>query len=151
MEHHFELLVIGGGSGGIASANRAAGHGIKVAIVEAGRWGGTCVNVGCVPKRLTYNAAGLAASRALLPGYGFADGGAAPAFDWATLKRNRDAYVSVLNGKYLKNLKGNGVAYFSARARFTGERRVELSSGETITVREGAARKSRPAPRPLFL
>ena len=83
-------------------------------------------------QKLMFNAASLAMSRALLPGYGFNDGGRAPAFDWAALKRKRDAYVASLNAGYLEGLRESGIAHFSARARFIGPRRVELSTGEVI-------------------
>lgn len=133
--HRFQFLVIGGGSGGISAANRARSHGITTAVVESGRWGGTCVNVGCVPKKLMFNAAHLAASRALLPGYGFSDGGVAPVFDWAVLKQRRDAYVKMLNKGYEEDLRDTDISHFSAHAKFVGERRVQLSSGEIIEVR----------------
>ena len=58
--HHFNAIVIGAGSGGLAFAKRAAGYGASVAIIEAGRYGGTCVNVGCVPKKVMFNAAHVA-------------------------------------------------------------------------------------------
>ncbi|MBU2801778.1 FAD-dependent oxidoreductase, partial [Acidithiobacillus caldus] len=71
MSHHheFDYVVIGGGSGGIASANRAASHGARVALIAAGPLGGTCVNVGCVPKKLFWNAAQLAESAQLARSY----------------------------------------------------------------------------------
>ena len=119
-------------TGGISAASRAAEYGVKTAVIESGRWGGTCVNVGCVPKKLMYNAAHLAESRALLAGYGFDDGGRPPAFDWTKLKLKRDAYVAALNGGYLDDLRETGIAHFGAHAKFVGERRVELSTGEVI-------------------
>ena len=67
-EHHYDFLAIGGGSGGIASAVRAAGHGARVAVVEHGRLGGTCVNVGCVPKKLMWYAASPGPRRARVRG-----------------------------------------------------------------------------------
>ncbi len=130
---HFQLLVIGGGSGGISAAHRAAGYGIKTAVVEGGRWGGTCVNVGCVPKKLMFNAAHLAESRSLLPGYGFTEN-IPPTFDWASLKQKRDAYVNSLSHGYRDDLRDTGIAHFSAYAKFIGERKVELSTGEVIEV-----------------
>lgn len=83
-------------------------------------------------KKLMFNAAHLAESRALLPGYGFDDGGRPPAFDWAKLKLKRDAYVAALNVGYLDDLRDTGIAHFGAHAKFVGERRVELSTGEVI-------------------
>src|SRR5580692_6103275 len=67
----FDLIVIGGGSGGLACAQRAAQYGAKAAVIEAGRLGGTCVNVGCVPKKIMWNAAGLALALADAGDYGF--------------------------------------------------------------------------------
>ena len=67
----FDLLVIGGGSGGLAAAQRAVEYGARVALFEPGRLGGTCVNVGCVPKKVMWNAAELAAALAHAPHYGF--------------------------------------------------------------------------------
>jgi glutathione reductase (NADPH) len=92
----FDLLVIGAGSGGLACAQRAAEYGAKVAVIEPDRLGGTCVNVGCVPKKVMWNAASVAASLADARDYGFhvtVDGN-----DWAALKQKRDAVVLRLNG-----------------------------------------------------
>ncbi len=69
MSENFDLVVVGGGSGGIAAARRAAEYGARVALVEGGRLGGTCVNVGCVPKKLMWNAAELAGAVADARGY----------------------------------------------------------------------------------
>ena len=71
MAKHFDYLVIGGGSGGIASARRAASYGAKVALIEGGAIGGTCVNVGCVPKKVMWNAAHMAEAVGDAPDYGF--------------------------------------------------------------------------------
>jgi len=71
MASDYDLIVIGGGSGGIAGARRAAEHGARVLVVEAGRLGGTCVNVGCVPKKVMWNAAELADTLQAAAGYGF--------------------------------------------------------------------------------
>src|SRR5690606_19786947 len=92
MNDSFDLVVVGAGSGGIATARRAAEYGARVAVVEAGPLGGTCVNVGCVPKKLMWSAAELAGALADARGYGFEvrnDG-----HDWAGLKTARDAYVA---------------------------------------------------------
>src|SRR6185295_12394557 len=106
MEKKFDLVVVGGGSGGIAMANRAASYGAKVALIEAGRLGGTCVNVGCVPKKIMWTAASLAASLHEARSYGF-EVGETP-LDFAHLKRGRDDYVRFLNEIYRKNLVGEG-------------------------------------------
>ena len=118
----FDYLVIGGGSGGIASARRAAQHGAKVALVEAGRLGGTCVNVGCVPKKIMWNAATIAEHLHDAAGYGF---GAIDAdVDWASLKRDRDAYVVRLNGIYRQNLERDRITIFEGFGRFVDPKTV---------------------------
>src|SRR5579872_3245876 len=103
MADAFDLVVIGGGSGGLAAAQRAAEYGAKVAIVESGRLGGTCVNVGCVPKKVMWNAADIADGLEDAADYGFRLGPGEPQ-DWALLKSKRDAYVARLNGIYASNL-----------------------------------------------
>src|SRR5690349_25021234 len=95
MAYDYDLIVIGGGSGGIATARRAAEYGARVILVESGRLGGTCVNVGCVPKKLMWNAAELAAAVQEARGYGFDVD--LRSHDWAALKARRDAYVLRLN------------------------------------------------------
>jgi glutathione reductase (NADPH) len=98
----FDFLVIGGGSGGLAAAQRAVEYGARVALFEPARLGGTCVNVGCVPKKVMWNAAELAAALKSAPYYGFdvrTEG-----HDWSKLKTGRDAYVLRLNGIYERNL-----------------------------------------------
>jgi glutathione reductase (NADPH) len=110
----FDLFVIGGGSGGLAAAQRAAEHGARVAVAESGPLGGTCVNVGCVPKKVMWNAAAVAEAIALAPGYGFEV--TAGEHDWAGLKARRDAYVHRLNGIYEGNLDKRGVTLLRGRA-----------------------------------
>jgi glutathione reductase (NADPH) len=116
MQKKFDLIVIGGGSGGIAMANRAASYGAKVALVEAGRLGGTCVNVGCVPKKIMWNAASIAHAFHDAADYGFTAniGG----FDWSTLKKHRDDYIHWLNGRYRATLEKNGVELLCGHGRF---------------------------------
>jgi glutathione reductase (NADPH) len=121
----FDLICIGGGSGGLACAQRAAEYGAKSAVIESGRLGGTCVNVGCVPKKVMWNAAGIALALADAGDYGF--GAAAPRADWALLKKKRDAYVARLNGIYARNLEVKGVAYLKGRGRFVDARTVEVA------------------------
>ncbi|MGB6306441.1 MAG: FAD-dependent oxidoreductase, partial [Steroidobacteraceae bacterium] len=106
-EQAFDLISIGGGSGGLACAQRAAEYGAKVAVIESQRLGGTCVNVGCVPKKVMWNAASVALGLADAADYGFnvVVGGN----DWQVLKRKRDAYVLRLNGIYERNLAAKGV------------------------------------------
>ena len=89
----FDLLVIGGGSGGLAAAQRAVEYGARVALFEPARLGGTCVNVGCVPKKVMWNAAELAAALAARAALRVRRCGAG-GHDWPKLKRGRDAYVA---------------------------------------------------------
>lgn len=116
MSQQYDYLVIGGGSGGIATARRAAEYGAQVALVESHRLGGTCVNVGCVPKKLMWNAASLAHALDDARGYGFDL--AVHGHDWARLKHARDAYVARLNGIYESNLRKSNVDVYAGRARF---------------------------------
>jgi glutathione reductase (NADPH) len=120
----FDLISIGGGSGGLACAQRAAEYGAKAAVIESGRLGGTCVNVGCVPKKIMWNAAGLALALADAGDYGFDI--TRGEHDWPALKRGRDAYVARLNGIYARNLAAKGVAYIKGRARFVDAHTLEV-------------------------
>ena len=103
----FDLLVIGGGSGGVRAARMAAQRGARVALIEAQAMGGTCVNVGCIPKKLYSYAAHFAESFEESHGFGWV--GPAPVLDWAALKVNRAREITRLNGIYLQLLKGAGV------------------------------------------
>jgi glutathione reductase (NADPH) len=127
----FDLISVGGGSGGLACAQRAAEYGAKVAVIESHRLGGTCVNVGCVPKKVMWNAASVAFSLADASDYGFdvTLGGS----DWPTLKRKRDAYVLRLNGIYERNLAAKGVTYVPGAARFLDKNSVEVN-GKRMTA-----------------
>ena len=91
MTQHYDLIAIGGGSGGLSVAERAAAYGKKCAVIEPDRLGGTCVNRGCVPKKVMWNAANLAHSFQLASSYGL--DAELKAFDWATLvKKTRRIY-----------------------------------------------------------
>lgn len=125
MMSEFDLIVIGGGSGGLAAAQRAAEYGAKVALVESHRLGGTCVNVGCVPKKVMWNAADLAEGLRDAPDYGFAL--SAGEHDWSLLKEKRDAYVRRLNGIYESNLAKRGIALVRGRAHFVDARTVTVA------------------------
>ncbi|KAH8821200.1 glutathione reductase-like protein [Xylogone sp. PMI_703] len=131
-----DYLVIGGGSGGLASARRASGiYGAKTIVIEAKRLGGTCVNVGCVPKKVTFNAAAIAETIHHSKAYGFSVQETAP-FDWRTFKTKRDAYVKRLNGIYERNLNNDKVEYIHGRATLTGknEAEVTLDDGSKATI-----------------
>ena len=116
MSEKFDLVVIGGGSGGLASAQRAAEYGARVALIESGPLGGTCVNVGCVPKKIMWNAADLGSALHDAHDYGF--GVEVAGHDWRVLKSRRDAYVQRLNGIYASNLAKRQVELVRARAHF---------------------------------
>lgn len=131
MTRHYDLLTIGGGSGGVAVSNRAASYGAKCALIEAGRLGGTCVNVGCVPKKVMWNGASLAHAIEDAADYGFSI--TAHSFDWPTLKRNRDQHVLDLNGHYERTLLKNGVEIIRGLARFTGPKTVQVN-GEACSA-----------------
>jgi glutathione reductase (NADPH) len=121
----FDLITIGGGSGGLACAQRAAEYGAKALVIESHRLGGTCVNVGCVPKKVMWNAAGVALALADAADYGFGAGPAAN--DWALLKSKRDAYVARLNAIYDRNLSAKGVALVRGEARFVDAHTVDVA------------------------
>jgi len=140
--YDYDYVVIGGGSGGVSSAKRAAMlYQKKVAIVEGARWGGTCVNVGCVPKKIMYQAANLyEMMRHDMPAYEISKGSgeASPTFDWKTLKDKRDAYIVRLNNIYLNGLKSAGVTVIEGWASLTGRHQVHINmndgTSQTITA-----------------
>ena len=124
MNTEFDFIVIGAGSGGIATARMAASFGKKVAIIEKGPLGGTCVNVGCVPKKVMWNAASMAHSLDMVGDYGFdiqRNG-----FDWQQLKSRRDAYVTRLNDIYQRNLDLAEIQVIQGHARFSGPQQLEV-------------------------
>ncbi|MBN1237611.1 MAG: glutathione-disulfide reductase [Gammaproteobacteria bacterium] len=125
----YDLIVLGGGSGGLATAQRAAEYGARVLLFEPARLGGTCVNVGCVPKKVMWNAAELAHAIASARDYGFDVEPGALRHDWATLKRGRDAYVERLNGIYARNLARKEIELVAQRGRFVGPRDVADEQG----------------------
>jgi glutathione reductase (NADPH) len=130
MPVHYDFIAIGGGSGGLASAQRAAEYGARTAVIEPGRLGGTCVNVGCVPKKLMWTAATFADALEDAKGYGFEV--AAHGHDWPRLKAARDAYVARLNGIYAANLEKRRVAWLKGAARFLDAH--TLSVGDEVVT-----------------
>ena len=125
MDKHYDLLTIGGGSGGVAASNRAASYGARCLLIEKGRLGGTCVNVGCVPKKVMWNGAQIAHALEDAADYGFR---LQPhQFDWPTLRRARDGHVRDLNRHYANYLAGNKVDVLGGTARFVGPRTVEVN------------------------
>ena len=129
---HFDYICIGGGSGGIASANRAAKHGKKVAIVEGKVMGGTCVNVGCVPKKAMWYGAQVAEAINLYSAdYGFDV--SVNGYSWQTMKKNRDAYISRIHGSYDRVLANNGITIIEGFAKFVDNKSIEVN-GEVYTA-----------------
>ncbi len=132
MTRHYDYLAIGGGSGGIASINRAASYGQKCALIEAKYLGGTCVNVGCVPKKVMWHAAQIAEAIKLYgPDYGF--DATINRFDWATLIKSRSAYIDRIHQSYEKVLGNNKVDVIQGFASFVDGHTVEVN-GERITA-----------------
>jgi len=129
---HYDYIAIGGGSGGIASVNRAAMHGRRCALIEAQELGGTCVNVGCVPKKVMWHAAQVAeAIRHYGPDYGFDT--TVNHFDWATLVKNRTAYIERIHASYAAGLDKNKVDVIRGHARFINACTIEVN-GERMTA-----------------
>ena len=132
MVKEYDYIVIGGGSGGIASANRAAMHGVKVILFEGKEVGGTCVNVGCVPKKVMWYGAQVAETLHRYAGeYGFDV--TINKFDFARLKANRQAYIDRIHGSYERGFDSNGVERVYEYARFVDPHTVEVA-GERYTA-----------------
>ncbi|WP_372659343.1 glutathione-disulfide reductase [Hydrogenophaga sp.] len=127
--YDFDLFVIGGGSGGVRAARMAAARGARVALAEVlgtDGLGGTCVNVGCIPKKLYSYAAHYAESFHESAGFGWE--GQAPVLNWATLKANRAQEISRLNGVYLNLLRGSGVTVLNGFAHLESEHAISLAT-----------------------
>lgn len=134
--YDYDYLLLGGGSGGVSSAKRAAiNYGKKVAVVEGARWGGTCVNVGCVPKKIMFLAASMRETlKHECPQYGF--GTPSAEFDWAMVKQKRDAYIVKLNNIYENGLKKAGVDMYTGWGSFVDAHTIsiKMADGSTKTV-----------------
>jgi glutathione reductase (NADPH) len=132
MAYDFDLYVIGAGSGGVRAARFAAGFGAKVAVAESRYLGGTCVNVGCVPKKLLVYGAHFAEDFEQVSGFGWSLGEAN--FDWATLIANKDREINRLNGIYRNLLVNSGVTLHEAHAKIVGPHEVEVN-GQRYTAK----------------
>jgi len=124
MTYDFDLFVIGAGSGGVRAARFAAGYGARVAVAESRYLGGTCVNVGCVPKKLLVYGAHFAEDFEQAQGFGWSLGSAN--FDWATLIANKNREIDRLNGIYRNLLVNSGVTLLEGHARIVDAHSVEL-------------------------
>ena len=131
-QQDFDFLVIGGGSGGVRASRVAASLGARVAVVESAQLGGTCVNVGCIPKKLLSHAAHFSQLAEEAKGFGWQLG--KPQFDWPTLIANKDREITRLNGVYAKMLAGAGVSVIQGRATLSGPNSV-LVNGQTLNAR----------------
>jgi glutathione reductase (NADPH) len=145
MTQHFDYISIGAGSGGIASANRAARLGKKAAVIEAKHIGGTCVNVGCVPKKAMWYAGQIADALHYANDYGFK----APlqSFDWSKLVKNREAYIERIHAAYARGFASNDVTVIKGFAKFVDKNTLDvdgvLYTADHITIATGG-RPSRP-------
>ncbi|WP_266181206.1 glutathione-disulfide reductase [Dyella humicola] len=130
MADSFDLIVLGGGSGGLAVAVRAARHGARVAMLEPGALGGTCVNVGCVPKKALWYAAQLAHEQRLAVDYGFA---CTPGpLDWEHFRQLRQNYIDGIRHRYAARLADAGIQLLAESGRFVSADTVATSSGNEL-------------------
>lgn len=138
-EFDYDLFVIGAGSGGVRAGRMAAAEGVKVAVAEDLYLGGTCVNVGCVPKKLYVYASHYAESFHEAAGYGLSAQGVE--FDWATLRDNKKQEIGRLNGIYTQLMQNAGCELIDGRAQIVGEHEVRVGdttySAERILVATG--------------
>jgi glutathione reductase (NADPH) len=147
MGEKFDLVVIGGGSGGLAAAQRAAEYGARTALIEPGRLGGTCVNVGCVPKKIMWNAAELGGALHEAAEYGFQLD--ARGHDWHSLKHKRDAYLTKLNDIYAANLARRNVGLVRGRASFVDAHTVSVDGRSLSAPHVVIATGGRPQVPPI--
>ncbi len=142
MAFDFDLFVIGGGSGGVRCARIAAGHGARVGIAEELHWGGTCVNIGCVPKKILVQASEYSAHAADARGFGWDS--TIGAHDWPALITHKNAEIARLNDIYRKLLDGSGVRRFDARATFVGPHELMVGATRVSAARIVIATGGRP-------
>ena len=129
----YDIIAIGGGSGGSATMNRAAMHGAKAAVIEGNIIGGTCVNIGCVPKKVMWYGAQVSETlKNYAADYGYTIG--ETSFDFKTLRKNREAYIERSRQAFSNNFNRNGVDYIEGYARFVDKNTVEVN-GEHIRAK----------------
>ena len=132
MSFDYDLYTIGGGSGGVRASRLSANYGARVAIAESDRFGGTCVNVGCIPKKLFSYAAHFREDFEVAKSFGWSAG--EPRFDWATLLVNKNREIARLNGVYERLLRDAGVTIHRGRATVRDAHTVEVD-GQVYTAR----------------
>ena len=147
MGYDFDLFVIGGGSGGVRCARIAAGHGARVGVAEERFWGGTCVNIGCVPKKLMVMAAEYGNAAQDAQGFGWSHSEAT--FDWPTLITAKNREIARLNGAYTGLLERAGVKVFDARAVFIDAHTLDVGGTRMTAERIVIATGGRPVPLPI--
>ncbi len=128
----YDLIVIGGGSGGLAAAFRARAHGARVAMLEPGELGGTCVNAGCVPKKAMWLAAELSQRAALASRVGFDL--PPPVLDWREFIVHRQRYIAGIHASYRRRLDEAGVVHLPCRGRLAGAGRVQTDDGTVFSA-----------------
>lgn len=128
----FDLIVLGGGSGGLAGAFRAAQYGARVALLEPGALGGTCVNVGCVPKKAMWLAADLAQKIAMAQQLGFAVPEGMPPLDWPVFIAHRQRYIENIHGSYRRRIAAAGIVLLPQRGRLVARDTVECDDGVSL-------------------
>ena len=136
-QHDFDLFVIGGGSGGVRAARFAAQRGARVALAESARMGGTCVNVGCIPKKLYSYAAHFSDDFAQARGYGWQLPGT-PTLNWAALKAARAAEITRLNGIYENLMTSANVQRLQGHGSLLDAHTVQVRAPDGSTSRHSA-------------
>ncbi len=134
MTYDYDLFVIGGGSGGVRAARRVGSLGMRVALAESSRMGGTCVIRGCVPKKLYVYASTFHEAFEDAAGYGWTVG--KTTFDWPTLRDNKEREITRLEGLYRSGLTGAGVEIFDTRAELRGPHEIWLKSEDRVVTAE---------------
>ena len=124
MSTHFDLIAIGAGSGGLSAAERAAEYGKKTAVIENNRLGGTCVNIGCVPKKIMWFASGIAETLHNASGYGFDVD--LRSFSWEKLIEARESYIKGILDWYGNYLADSNIAHIQGTGRFVDAHTVEV-------------------------
>lgn len=156
MPHDFDLLVIGAGSGGVRCARIAAGHGARVAVVESRHWGGTCVNLGCVPKKLMVQASEYGALVDDSAGFGWSN--TRGTHDWSKLIAAKDQEITRLNGIYISMLEKAGITLFTGHAQFEDAHTVRImpsalapdAKAQTVSAKKLSLQQAQNLSEPTF-